>query len=443
MGNLGTGRNGSALVFPGPDALLAAFDRLVAASGGRWRRFLYGKSRKGRALWGVEAGEGEVVLLAYGFPQPDEPLGGVVLLRFAERLIEEPWRLEGIRWVLVPCVDPDGAEENEEWFGRPVELERYLWRHFRPAEGEQVEWSFPVAVAGGGWSGGLPETEALAACIERYRPLWLVSWHNALLGGAYVLLRGQAEPLGDRLREAWIARGLPTHRGMPELEFAEELGPGVYRLPLFGEIVGALRAGGIGDPADLLGCGAPGYEFALHRGAKGVVVPELPLFIVEGIDDEGPAPCTRRELLHRRWCAEEEAFARWSRFYERARGLLVQEDARVRALEAYNRFQREMLVLGHESLLGTAEERPARRAEVVDVERVAAFERLLPFGVLWQALGSVRSPEAEALRLALEGELEAMLEAVLGVDVRPAGEEVVTTGVEMLTVLAEAAKGPI
>lgn len=416
---------------------------MIRASAGRFRRFVYGKSRKGRDLWGVEAGEGELVLLAYGFPQPDEPLGGAVLLRFAERLLEEPWRLAGLRWVLLPCVDPDGAEENEEWFGRPLDLERYVRGHFRPAEGEQVEWSFPVELPGWEWSGGLPETRALAACIEQYRPTWLVSWHNVLLGGAYLLLRGEVEQLGDRLRSTWIAQGLPTHRGTPELEFAEQLGAGVFRLPLLDEIAEALRAAGIGNPARLLSCGAPGYEFALRRGTKGVVVPELPLFAVEGIDDERASPCTRGELRQRQWCAEQEAFACWSAYYERARGLLRHEDARVRALDSYDRFQEEMLVLGR-GLPWGREERPARVAEVVDAECVGAFERLLPFGVLWRLVVSLRCPEGRDLRFALERELNARLEGFLAnLGARSVGQAATAAGVEMLEMLGEAARGAI
>jgi hypothetical protein len=430
------------LTLLGPDGLAAAFEELRASSAGLFRWFVYGRSRKGEELWGVEAGEGNLVLLAYAFPQPDEPLGGVVLLEFARRLTEEPRRAVGVRWVLLPCVDPDGARENEGWFLRPLDLGAYARAHFRPAEGEQVEWAFFVEEPGWRWKEVLPETRALAACIADLRPVLLVSWHNVLIGGAYVLLRGWVEGLAPGLRRVWEDRGLPTHRGLPEISFAEELGPGVFRLPLLGEIGSALGGEGIDDPAAFLGCGAPAYEFALRRGVEGAVVPELPLFVPAGVGDEGNSGFTLRELLYIQWREDREAFARWVELYEGARGLLTAQDARVRALEAYRRFQEVQLASRRAWLQQEGWDRGARVAEVVDALHVASYERVLPFGALWQALEEVRWPQGEALREAVEAELEQRLSVALSaLRAWPVGREVLEAGVELMCVLGDAVRG--
>ena len=208
----GPGQRETALVFPSLDNLLGGFFRLVQDYPGQAEPFSYGLSRQGESLLALRLGNGPGRVLVYAFPQPDEPLGGVALLRLAQRLLEDDGLRQRATWTLLPCVDPDGARRNEGWFTAPLDLGTYVRRHFRPPEGEQVEWAFPSDNPAWPWDSPLPETRALQALIEDVRPALLLPLHNALVGGAYSFLSEGAAALAPALPTCWRARELPTHQ---------------------------------------------------------------------------------------------------------------------------------------------------------------------------------------------------------------------------------------
>ena len=397
--------------FPSLDDLLGQFRDLAQGHPGQVRLFSYGYSHRGEALLALSLGSGPSHVLAYAFPQPDEPLGGVALLYLARRLLREGELLDRSTWLLLPCVDPDGARLNERWSTVPLDLATYARQHFRPPEGEQVEWSFPSADPSWPWSCPLPETRALATLIEEARPDLLLPLHNSLLGGAYAFLSAGAAGLASCLPALWEACGVPTHLGEAELPFAEILAAGVYQLPGLREIDEALSSQGVADPAGLLQCGAPAYEYAARFGEPLVVVPELPLFVVAGIDDGRPSDFSRGELLGQALAGEQAAFAGWLALYEQAEPFLGPGNPYLRALQAHRRVAPVLLAatarwLETDPALG----RPAGRAEVADGLRVAPYMDLLPLGLLVQALEAADEGPAPAGRDSLLAQAESCLE---------------------------------
>ncbi len=407
--------------FPSPDRLLVHFRELAHAPRGRAALFSYGRSRQGEELWALRLGEGLRRVLAYAFPQPDEPLGGPVLLRLARRLLDDADLRRAATWTLLPCVDPDGARRNEGWFTAPADLAAYARRHFRPAEGEQVEWSFPSDDPAWPWDRPLPEALALRALIDDLRPQVLLPLHNALLGGAYAFLSAEAAGLGPHLAPIWESRGIPTHCGQPELPFARSLAPGVYRLPTLVEMAAALSTQGIGDPAGLLGCGASAYQYARGLGPVRVVVVELPLFAVAGIADGRPAGVGHRQLLAEVLAADRAALECWLELYGRAAPLLSLDNPYCGALDAHRRSALPLLEAGVRGLRsGDVPERPATVAEVADGRRIAPYLRLLPLGLLVQALEAEEGAEAAGVRERAAGCLEeGLAEALPVLDARP------------------------
>ncbi len=403
--------------FPSLDDLLGQFCILAESHRGRATLRTYGYSRPGVGaghalpLLGLEVGRGPRRILVYGFPQPDEPLGGIVTLYLARLILEKEDLFGSARWLLLPCVDPDGARRNEGWFTRPPDLANYARRHFRPPEGEQVEWTFPTDDPIWPWERPLPETRALQALFDDFRPEALVPLHNALLGGAYAFLSEEAAHLAPHLPALWERRGLPTHRGEAELPFAPCLSPGVYRLPTLREMAAALSAQGIADPAGLLGCGAPAYLYARRFGQVHVIVPELPLFTVPDIEDTRPADIGHRELLRESLDGDREAFALWQAFYRQIAPLLGADNPFRSPLENHLRttpFLIEAAARWLES--GAFQERAATVAEVVDCRKVLPYLRLLPLGLLEQALASEEEPVRNS---PLHQEVHAILEQAL------------------------------
>ncbi len=396
------------LTFPPLDNLLEEFRRLAERSQGRSTLHTYGYSRQGEGLLALELGQGPRRILAYGFPQPDEPLGGLALLRLAHLVLEDEALFRSARWLLLPCVDPDGARCNEGWFTRPLDLANYARCHFRPPEGEQVEWTFPSDDPTWPWERPLPETQALRSLLDDFRPEILVPLHNALLGGAYAFLSEEAMKLAPELAPLWERYGLPTHRGEAELPFAPVLAPGVYRLPTLQEMAAALSAQGIADPAGLLRCGAPAYLYAQSRGRVQVIVPELPLFTISGIEDTRPAAIGHRELLKESLAGDRAAFALWQALYRQAAPLLGTHNPFQSALENHLRTMPRLLEATARWLeRDTSPDRPATLAEVVDCRKVLPYLRLLPMGLLEQAL------EFEEASLALQEEVRKALKETL------------------------------
>jgi hypothetical protein len=400
--------------FPSLDELLARFHELARAHMDQVALFSYGQSREGESLWALRLGEGARQVLVYAFPQPDEPLGGLALLHLACCLLDDAALRRWATWTLLPCVDPAGARRNEGWFTVPPDLGTYARRHFRPAEGEQVEWSFPSADPAWPWARTLPETRALQALIDDIRPQVLLPLHNSLLGGAYAFLSAEAAGLAPHLPSVWESRGIPTHLGEPELPFAGVLAPGVFRLPALAEVALALSAQGVADPAGLLGCGAAAYHYARSRGPVRVVVPELPLFTVPGIGDTRPAGLSRREVLAEALAGDRAALDQWLELYAEAAPLLGSANPFRGALEAHRRSALPLLQASARWLESDVTlQRPATVAEEVDSLRVSPYLRLLPWGLLGQALEEEASVAAAGLRERAAARLESGLAAVL------------------------------
>ena len=380
---------GESLAFPPLDDLLNQLRQLAQAQPDRMALFVYGQSCAGEPLLALRIGEGPRRILAYAFPQPDEPLGGLVILQLVRRLLQEAALCQGATWTLLPCVDPDGARRNEGWFTQPLELAAYAGRHFRPPEGEQVEWSFPSSDPAWPWESVLPEARALQALIDEERPQSLFPLHNALLGGAYAFVSPEAASLGPSLAGVWEALGLPTHRGEAELPFAQVIGTGVFRLPDLGEMAAALARQGIVDPASLLACGASPYLYGRRYGQVLTIVPELPLFVVPGIADDRPGGLSCGEVLGESLAADRAAWAGWSALYARAAPFLREDNPYRSALESHRRatpifLQATAAWLASDRGL----QRPASVAEVVDGLHATAYWRLLPLGLLRQAIAA-------------------------------------------------------
>lgn len=207
-----------------------------------------GTSRNGEPLWVATIGSGSRDALVVGGPHPNEPVGGLTVRELSRILcVDDDLRERlGLRWHLVPCIDPDGARLNESWYDRPGDRDAYGRGFYRPAMDEQVEWTFPHLEQPGYFDRVLPETQALIRLIDETRPILQCSLHNGEYGGAFHYLStpdtttGQDEPgaeapTGERLARQLSAVpgrcGLPLHNAAWEVPDSAVLAPAVFRMP--------------------------------------------------------------------------------------------------------------------------------------------------------------------------------------------------------------------
>lgn len=181
----------------------------------RFRVMTAGVSRDGVPIHQITYGSGSITALVVGFPHCKEPICGMTVFGLLELLRQGiPTLDSGITWHVVPCIDPDGALLNEAWSQRPFSLENYMRNFYVQAPRDQVDMSFPVSHKKLLWNQPSAEATVLKTILDRVRPDFFYSLHNAWTGGAayylshdidqryydalYALLRRHEFPLQTR-----------------------------------------------------------------------------------------------------------------------------------------------------------------------------------------------------------------------------------------------------
>lgn len=259
-----------------------------------------GRSRDGRPLEAFRFGRGALRVSLLGGCHADEPVGPALLRRLARLLGNLPGdapALEAAEWWILPHANPDGEAANRGWQEPGAErydLVRYLREVRRESPGDDVEFGFPRGPEDGRCR---PENRA----IHRW-------WRTA--GGPFHLhasLHGMAVGMGPwfLLEESWADR---TRRLRERCRRrARALGYRVHDEDRGGE-KGFRRIGrGFSTRPDSRAM----QEHFLSRGDEETasrfrpssmeavrslggdvltVVPEMPLFLVEGRASRGAGP---------------------------------------------------------------------------------------------------------------------------------------------------------
>ncbi|MBI3272484.1 MAG: DUF2817 domain-containing protein [Planctomycetes bacterium] len=160
-----------------------------------------GSSVEGRELRALEFGPGpETTLVFCGFhgdERPAERVGTALVRRLAEA--EREGLLAGRRVVVVPAVNPDGRAAGRRTNARHVDLNRNF--PTRDWGAGRVNTRYEA----GPYPGSEPETQAVMALVERYRPARILSIHSPLRMNNY------DGPAGEGLARAMAAQnGYPV-----------------------------------------------------------------------------------------------------------------------------------------------------------------------------------------------------------------------------------------
>ena len=213
---------------------------------------IVGSSTDGEGIPMVRIGDGDERLLLYACPHPNEPIGAMLIRFLLEELVDNERLRAGRSWFLLPCVDPDGTRLNEGWFAGPFTVRNYAENFYRPRTEEQVEWTFPVRHKDLDFRTPMPETRALMRAFDIAAPRLVYGLHNAGFGGVYYYVSHEVEDAYDELYRLPTERGLALSRGEPEVPWAVELAPAVYKMLSIREAYDHLERHGAGSPAAIV-----------------------------------------------------------------------------------------------------------------------------------------------------------------------------------------------
>jgi hypothetical protein len=282
--------------FPLIDDLLGRYARLVEGNPGTATTRRIGTSRLGEPITCVTVGDGPKHAVVFGFPHPNEPIGGLTALHLVQRLCADDALREalGLTWHIVGCIDPDGARLNEGWFPGPYTRTHYARNFYRPAGDEQVEWTFPFRYKQAYFDRVLPETMALMRLIDELEPALMCSLHNSESGGVYYYLSHPLTELYPVLQRIPGVLGLDLHRGEPEAPSIRQLADGIYAEMRSDNAYDYRESLGL-DPGEFAS-GASSSEYASRHGTTTLIC-ELPYWTDPSSSDRTPTAASYADVL--------------------------------------------------------------------------------------------------------------------------------------------------
>lgn len=135
---------------------------------------VWDKSVEDRNIHLLELGQGENVVVIFGAFHGDEPLGSLLVLKFAEYLFRQFDGEMKSKVIIVPVVNPDGLFQGTRTNHNGVDINRNFptknW-----SEDSKSKRYFP-----GKEPGSEPETRAVIRLLEEFHPDRIVSVHTPL-----------------------------------------------------------------------------------------------------------------------------------------------------------------------------------------------------------------------------------------------------------------------
>jgi len=260
-----------------------------------------GESAEGKPISYLKIGDGPKNALLFAFPHPNEPIGSMTVEYLSRHLAENPELVDklGYTWYLIKAIDPDGAALNEGWFKGEFTPLKYVQNYYRPPGHEQIEWTFPVKYKNLSFNSPPPETKALMALIEKVKPDFMFSLHNAGFCGVYFYISHPNDTLYTQFEKLVDCQALPLHRGEPEAPFIKKLAPAVFQMFGISQSYDFYEENGVEDPSQIIKSGTSSDDY-LRRvtGNKGfTLVCEMPYFYDNALGNNSLTEHERRDLV--------------------------------------------------------------------------------------------------------------------------------------------------
>lgn len=146
-----------------------------------------GKTADGKKLTGLAVGSGSHAALLYGYPNPEEPLGGILLDYFSRALAQNDELLKSLNytWFMIKCADPDGAELNRGYLEGPYTPYNFALNFYRTPIKKTGWLSFPYRYPGMlDLNSPTPETLAMVKIMDSSKLDLMCGLHLLRFGGA-------------------------------------------------------------------------------------------------------------------------------------------------------------------------------------------------------------------------------------------------------------------
>ncbi len=390
------------------EELRASSQGLVAEFPGVARLETVGASAEGRPIELLTIGRGARPALLVGVPHPNEPIGTLTLEFLCRLLCEDPElraRLDATVHV-IKVADPDGLVLNQGWFKGAFSPLRYALEYYRPPHREQVEWSFPVEYKTLRFATPSPETACVMRVMQRVRPRFFYSLHNAGFCGVYFYVSHERPALFTALHDLVASQGLPLHRGEPEVPYLRTLAPAVYALFGIDETYEFMARALGEDPAPLIEAGTSSDDWLRRVSDAFSLVCELPYYTAPGLEDTGPAGTSRRAAVLAGLARIEALHTECARAFGALRGR-APEHRLTRSVADYLAKTPKRLAAERAHAQSPDYAREATRAEALDATTCKAFYHLLYLGEVSRVAEMVGERR-------LAGELRARLAALVG-----------------------------
>ena len=362
--------------------------------------FEMGKTREGRPLNCLKIGNGSHVGLMFCCPHPNEPIGTMLIEYFSEELARNDQLREEMdyTWYMVKAWDADGLKLNEKWLKGPYTIYNYSRNFFRPAGHKQVDWTFPIDYKELHFHDTLPESIAMMELIERIRPEFIYSLHNAGFGGVYWYVTEDTPELYDDFRKAAEKQEVPLNLGEPESPAVPELSPAVYQmLTIRSEYDYIEQYAHQEDMSKVIPCGTSSGDYAYELCKAFTFLTELPYFYDKRVDDTRESDMLRTDavLAQLEWTSAANKDLR--DIIATSLEYLNPEDPFLLAVQAFTRDDmgeatKEMIKVNPDYA------RKATEAEKFDSLLVNKFYKLLQYGMM------ARANEDELARMEEKGE---------------------------------------
>jgi hypothetical protein len=366
------------------------------------RVFVGGRSRNGHPIHVLKIGKGRSAALFFGCPHPNEPIGSM-MVDYLSQLLAEDENLLGeldFTFYLIKSIDPDGTKLNEGWFKGPFTPEHYARHFYRPASFDQIEWTFPISYKTLKFDRPLPETKILMELIQREKPNFIYSLHNAGFGGVYYYISSPRPSLYPIYQDLAKRQNLPLSLGEPEMPYAVKYADGVYQMPITKDSYDYLEKHLGKDPASVIKCGTSTFDYAKNICDPFTLVCEVPYFYDPRIEDQSPTDTPRREAILRRLEHTQGLYDLLLAKYERIEKLLTTPSPFRTAVEHFLQVLPDHLKAEKKWAKEDKElNRPATVAEVFDNLVVHPFYNLLVIGMFLRLIDAEkRRRQTDALQ---------------------------------------------
>ncbi|MDQ3657557.1 MAG: peptidase [Chloroflexota bacterium] len=368
------------------DELNADFERIAREFPEIARRERVGSSKLGDPIHMLAVGSGARNILLFACPHPNEPIGAMLIHHLARLLCDDAGLRDGqgFTWNLISCVDPDGTRLNEGWFDGPFTVSTYARKFYRPAGHQQVEWTFPNFHKTNYFDRSLPESQMLMRVIDRLKPTLMGSLHNAGFGGVYYYLSRDEPALYPTFYELPKWEKLPLRLGEPEVPYAVQYAPAIFKMTSAAEAYDYMEANG----ADMseYSHGGSSAEYADAHGTLTLVV-EMAYYDDDRVNDQTVTDTNRRAAILAGLDLSDESYAFMDAHFAAVREDLRTGSAFETAVGWFMKAVRESRdAQRHWAETDPATDRPATVAELFSSNQEIRFYRLLTMGMLVRML---------------------------------------------------------